>query len=107
MYTVKETDDVLCVELDTPEKTQDSKDIIKLGGDSQVSRRVVKGDQSVESGREAKGDHSRKGKKRKRTYDDEEEGTGPKLTSKQVRQNCRSVFHDCMLLWTVSACCCA
>ena len=103
VYTVQETEDVLCVELDTPERNKDQDDGVKLGGklihtdnsDLEISRgshsahqeqghdrRVSKGDHSGV----IKGSHSKKqkGKKRKWNEGEDEGHKKPKLTSKQV-----------------------
>ena len=79
VYTIQETEDVLCVELETPEKNDDSNDIVKLGHSSASTSQDIQG--------VSKGSHSgkSKGKKRKKTNDDEDEDDEqPKLTSKQV-----------------------
>ena len=105
MYTVQETEDVLCVELDTPERNRDTDDGVKLGGKlihtDQGDLETSKGSHSKEGHGEenqgralkgvhpgvTKGSHSQKQKGKKRKWNNEDEGEGqdePKLTSKQV-----------------------
>lgn len=95
VYSVQETEDVLCVELDTPEKNKDKDDIVMLGSKPIIS------DQDEKSA--SKGKHSemvirdnptdfrahqslkKKGMKRRKPDDRDDEGESePKLTSKQV-----------------------